>query len=68
MSKSRQEPSRLADMSLPPALRGRRGRRNVKRVGGTPPAQLGHATGARAARRRRDGERAMERERRGARR
>lgn len=57
---------RLADMSLPPEERGRRGRgkRQAKRVGGTPPAQLGHATGAKARRKAREGERKMERDRR----
>lgn len=53
-------------MSLPAEERGRRGRgkRQAKRVGGTPPAQLGHATGAKARRKAREGERKMERERR----
>lgn len=57
---------RLADMSLPPELRGRRGRgkRAAKRVGGTPAAQLGHTQGSKARRQAREGEQAMERERR----
>ena len=42
-------------MSLPPELRGRRRRQGA--VGGTPPAQADHASGPRAARLRRDGER-----------
>jgi len=62
----KKQQGRLADMSLPPELRGRRGRgkRAAKRVGGTPPAQLGHATGAKGQRKAREGERKMERQRR----
>jgi hypothetical protein len=58
---------RLADMSLPPELRGRRGRgkRQAKRVGGTPAAQMDHATGGKARKRAREGERKMRRWRRG---
>lgn len=56
----------LADMSLPPELRGRRGRGKRKRLGGTPPAQLGHATGAKARRKAREGERKMRQSRPGA--
>ena len=67
MSKGSQKHQRrrLADMSLPPELRGRRGagRRRRKRIGGTPPAQLGHATGGKARKRRREGEARMRRER-----
>ena len=43
------------NMSLPPEDRGRRRERGP--VGGTPSAQLSHASGSRAARQRRDGER-----------
>lgn len=70
MSKARggtkSQQGRLADMSLPPELRGRRGRgkRHRKRVGGTPPAQMDHATGGKSRRKAREGERKMERERR----
>lgn len=49
-------------MSLPPEERGRRRQRGT--VGGTPPAQMSHALGSRGARWRRDGERALETERR----
>jgi hypothetical protein len=57
---------RLADMSLPPEERGRRGqgKRQVKAVGGTPPAQLDHATSGKARRKAREGQRKMERDRR----
>lgn len=56
--------SRLADMSLPPDQRGRRGRKGKrKRVGGTPPAQMDHASGGKARKRHREGERTMERTR-----
>ena len=51
---------RLADMSLPPEERGRK---HGGRVGGTPPAQLGHATGGKARKKRREGEQKMERSR-----
>ncbi len=56
----------LADMSLPPAERGRRGRgkRRRKVVGGTPPAQMDHATGGKARKRQREGEAKMRRGRR----
>jgi hypothetical protein len=62
----KKQQGRLADMSLPAELRGRRGRgkRQAKRVGGTLPAQMDHATGAKAARKAREGEQKMERERR----
>jgi len=62
---TKSQQGRLADMSLPPEERGRRGRgkRAAKRVGGTPAAQLGHATGAKARKQAREGEQAMERER-----
>jgi len=62
----KKQQGRLADMSLPPELRGRRGRgkRAAKRLGGTPPAQLGHAQGAKSRRKAREGERKMERQRR----
>jgi hypothetical protein len=62
----KKQQGRLADMSLPPEERGRRGRgkRQAKRVGGTPPAQLGHATGGKARRKAREGEQKMERQRR----
>jgi hypothetical protein len=43
------------DMSKLPEERGRR--RQQGSVGGTPPAQMSHAQGSRAARTRRDGER-----------
>jgi hypothetical protein len=52
---------RLADMSLPPEERGRR--RRGKRVGGTPPAQMSHACGAKGRKRQREGEKKMERSR-----
>lgn len=54
---------RLADMSLPPELRGRRGqgKRRRKRVGGTPPAQLDHASSAKGRKKRREGEARMRR-------
>jgi len=42
-------------MSLPAELRGRKRRGKV--IGVTPPAQLDHASGPRARRKRRDGER-----------
>jgi hypothetical protein len=51
---------RLADMSLPPSERGRR---RASAVGGTPPAQLGHATGGKARKKRREGEKKMDRSR-----
>ena len=51
---------RLADMSLPAEERGRR-RGRGKRVGGTPPAQMSHASGGKGARRRREGEKKMRR-------
>jgi hypothetical protein len=61
------ERARLADMSLPPEQRGRRGagRRRRKRVGGTPPAQMDHASGGKGRKRRREGEARMRRDRRG---
>jgi hypothetical protein len=46
----------LADMSLPPSLRGRR---KAGRVGGTPPAQMDHASNGKARKRRREGERKL---------
>ena len=63
MSKGNQQRGQLADMSLPPELRGRRGRgkRRRKALGGTPPAQMDHASGQRAAKRCREGEAAMRR-------
>jgi hypothetical protein len=59
---------RLADMSLPPEERGRRGRgrRRRKRIGGTPPAQMDHACGSKGRKRQREGEQAMRRGRRHA--
>jgi hypothetical protein len=62
----KKQQGRLADMSLPPEERGRRGRgkRAAKRVGGTPTAQMDHATGAKARRHAREGEQKMERQRR----
>jgi hypothetical protein len=56
---------RLADMSLPPEERGRRGRgkRHHKQVGGTPAAQMQHATGGKARKKRREGEAKMRRSR-----
>lgn len=59
------ERGRLADMSLPPEERGRRGRgrRRHKRLGGTPVAQLSHASGGKGRKRRREGEARMERSR-----
>lgn len=65
MSKARNgvksQQGRLADMSLPPELRGRRGRgkRHHKRVGGTPPAQMDHASGGKGRKKQREGERKM---------
>jgi hypothetical protein len=55
----------LADMSLPPEQRGRRGRgrRQRKSLGGTPAAQLGRATGGKARKKRREGEARMRRDR-----
>jgi len=53
--------NRLADMSLPPEKRGRH--RTTRSSRKPVPAQLQHATGSRAGRKRRDGERKMERER-----
>jgi hypothetical protein len=50
---------RLADMSLPPEERHRRGGRAPDPV----PAQMQHATSPAAQRKRRDGERAMHRAR-----
>jgi len=47
---------RLADMSLPPALRGRR---KAGRVGGTPTAQMSHAVSGKARKKRREGERKL---------
>ena len=52
---------RLADMSLPTEERGRRRRGRGKRVGGTPPAQMSHASGGKGARKRREGEKKMRR-------
>jgi hypothetical protein len=50
---------RLADMSLPPGERGRKpGRRHL---GGTPPAQMSHASSPKARKRRREGEKKMRR-------
>ena len=51
----------LADMSLPPSLRRRR---KPGRVGGTPPAQMDHASNGKARKRRREGEKRMAGERR----
>jgi hypothetical protein len=51
---------RLADMSLPPEERHRK---RASAVGGTPPAQLGHATGGKARKKRREGEKKMDRSR-----
>jgi hypothetical protein len=51
----------LADMSVPPEERGRRARKRVKVVGGTPPAQLGHGRGPKADKYRRDMERKKQR-------
>lgn len=61
----RSERSRLADMSLPPEQRGRRGggKRRRKRIGGTPPAQLDHASNAKGRKRQQEGEARMEQER-----
>jgi hypothetical protein len=53
---------RLADMSLEPAERGRP-RRETPRRRRRVPAQAGHGSNPAACRKRRDGERAMERER-----
>jgi hypothetical protein len=65
MSRARNVPDRhrLADMSLPPEQRGRRGRgrRQHKRLGGTPPAQMDHASGSKGRRRQREGEQKMRR-------
>ncbi len=63
----RRDRAGLADMSLPPEERGRRGRgkRRRKVVGGTPPAQMDHATGGKARKRQREGEARMKRNRRG---
>jgi hypothetical protein len=57
------ESSRLADMSLPPEERGRRGRgkRRVKRQGGAPTAQMSHASGGKGRKKQREGEAKMER-------
>ena len=53
----------LADMSLPP---GERRRRKSTRTSRLPvPAQMDHASGGKGARKAREGERAMARERRG---
>jgi hypothetical protein len=49
---------RLADMSLPPEERHRK---RGGRVVATPPAQMGHATGSKARKKRREGEQKMER-------
>lgn len=59
--KNRRQQGQLADMSLPPEERGRRGRgrRRRKRIGGTPPAQLGHAASGKARKRQREGEARM---------
>jgi hypothetical protein len=56
---------RLADMSLPPEERGRRGRgkRQAKRVGGTPAAQMNHASGGKGRKKAREGEARMRRSR-----
>lgn len=54
---SRRAGKRSADMSLPPEQRGRR--RKQGSIGGTPPAQMSHASGPRAARQRKDGERRL---------
>lgn len=45
------------DMSLPEKDRGRKRQRGL--VGGTPPAQMSHASGSRAARWQRDGARKL---------
>ena len=60
--KNPRQQRRLADMSLPPEQRGRRGRgRRRKLIGGTPPAQLDHAGSPKARRHQREGEAAMRR-------
>lgn len=52
-------------MSLPPEERGRRGRgkRRGKRVGGTPAAQMHHASGGKGRKKQREGEAKMRRSR-----
>ncbi len=52
-------------MSLPAEERGRRGqgKRHRKVVGGTPAAQMGHATGGKARKKQREGEARMRRNR-----
>lgn len=55
---------RLADMTLEPADRGR-ARRETPRKRRQVPAQLDHGSNPAARRKRRDGERAMDRERHG---
>lgn len=52
--------SRFVDMSLPPEKRGRKRRQKV--IGGTPPAQMGHATGGSSRHWRREGQRRMDAE------
>jgi hypothetical protein len=47
------------NMSLPPDERGRRGK--AKRVGGTPSAQMDHASSPRARKKAQQGEKAMRR-------
>ena len=65
MSKARNgeksQQGRLADMSLPPEERGRRGRgkRRHKQVGGTPPAQMSHASGGKGRKKAREGEKQL---------
>ena len=60
--KGRGRQKRLADMSLPPAERGRRKTSTSSRI--PLPAQMQHGNSPRGRRRRRDGQRAMDRERR----
>ena len=54
-ARGKKRKGRPVDMSVPPELRVRKRRQQV--VGGTPPAQLGHATSGTARRQRRHGER-----------
>ncbi len=56
MSRRKARPS-LADMSLPPEDRGRK--RKQKGAGHGVPAQMNHASGSKARRKRRDGEKKM---------
>ena len=59
---SRRGTNRLADMSLPPGLRARRKTTRTSRL--PVPAQMSHGNSPSGRRKRRDGERKMERERR----